>query len=242
MLLNSEKSQYSLIDRHYTSLFSPQKGFVDYVVSENLCGSLIDLGCGPGLYLDLFLSKGYNVKGLELNPSLANQATTNARSQISIGDIKELETWRELLLPDLSLVFCIGNTLSYLEQDEIIQLLNHLKQNLNVGSRIIFQTVNWPSIMSKKSPFGFSEKQFGNLKFNRKYEWKEIEGPIHFTLTLEDHQKIDSETHDLYPIFPEKILKCLEMISFSSICFYGDWKKSLFDEEKSSSLIIDITL
>lgn len=49
--------------------------------------SLLDIGCGPGVFLVLAQRAGYEVSGLELNPELAQKARERTGAEVVVGDI-----------------------------------------------------------------------------------------------------------------------------------------------------------
>ncbi len=53
--------------------------------------SLLDVGCGPGHFLSLMQDTGFTVTGLELNPTLAEQAKKRTSSEVLVGDVTSLE-------------------------------------------------------------------------------------------------------------------------------------------------------
>lgn len=55
---------------------------VDWVLKDQSdIGSIIDLGCGPGLYTQEFARRGWTVVGVDINKSAINHAVETARSE-----------------------------------------------------------------------------------------------------------------------------------------------------------------
>ena len=52
---------------------------------------LLDVGCGSGVFLSLAQQSGFDVTGVELNPTLADKASRKARTEVVVGDFMSVD-------------------------------------------------------------------------------------------------------------------------------------------------------
>ena len=88
---------------------------------------MLDLGCGPGDYVNELSQSRYNVTGIDSSSEMIRRAQTGKKrafSNLSFTEISKLDG-------QFDCAYCIGNSLSYLPMNlmkkflkDIIQLLN----------------------------------------------------------------------------------------------------------------------
>lgn len=111
-------------DHHFAQKIARRKVYAFEMIRRlpNLqLGSALDIGCGPGLYVEELITMGFDVYGMDNSPQMLkkckefleknNRATS---AHLSLADIEELPFENE----KFDLVLCIG-VLDYLLTDEI---------------------------------------------------------------------------------------------------------------------------
>lgn len=228
---------YQKIASAYQELFPVQKGFIDFVLPEVGASPVLDLGCGPGLYLETWQNKDVESYGIELSPFLRAQSKESVRSSIICGDLEQPQRWIAYLPATFSLVYCIGNTLSYLDQDALKHLLKYVWQLLEPGGKFVFQTVNWPRIISdhhRDGMYAFPEKRISEGVFRRQYHWKPAAETVSFQLILEQKGQVLEESHTLFPKNPRLLRNLAGTDLFSQMDFLGNWKCESWSAQSES--------
>lgn len=115
--------------------------------------SILDLGCGPGLYSELLAKKGHKVTGVDFSENSISYARNEAEKKLL--DITYLkENYLNLRLEENSfdLVILIFTDFGPLLPKEREQLLGVIKKVLKPGGVFIFDVLNDRNIHNKISP------------------------------------------------------------------------------------------
>lgn len=119
--------------------------------SESL--DILDLGCGPGLYTEIYARQGHNVTGIDISKnSIAYAKKESANKKLNIkylhGDYNELE------LPESSfdLITMIYTDFGVLPPEDRKKLLVKVHRLLKPGGRFIFDVLNDNNLKSKTTP------------------------------------------------------------------------------------------
>jgi 2-polyprenyl-3-methyl-5-hydroxy-6-metoxy-1,4-benzoquinol methylase len=97
--------------------------------------SLLDVGCGPGVFLTLAREAGFNVTGIELNAALADRARTRAKVEVLTGDLMSAQ------LGDRK--FDVITLLDLIEHvPDPVGLLVRCREILNPGGQVVIYTPN----------------------------------------------------------------------------------------------------
>lgn len=129
---------------------------VDWILeNQNNKGSLniLDLGCGPGLYAEIFAAHGHRVTGVDISPAsvrYAQNATKEASSNIRYIESNYLDL--ELENDTYDLVVLIFTDLGVLLPKEREHLLNLVYKSLKKGGVFMFDLLRDIDLESKLSP------------------------------------------------------------------------------------------
>jgi 2-polyprenyl-3-methyl-5-hydroxy-6-metoxy-1,4-benzoquinol methylase len=97
--------------------------------------SLLDVGCGPGVFLGLAREAGFNAVGVELNPTLAQMARERTGVEVVTGDFTALE------MADRK--FDVITVLDLIEHvADPIDLLKRCRGLLKPGGHVVVYTPN----------------------------------------------------------------------------------------------------
>lgn len=138
---NQSPDQYSLIEWGNAT-----KWYIKNLLPNDKNAKILDLGCGTGTFLKVLETMGYeNVTGVDLSESQTKVAIKECNSSKVICQ-SVFEFFNE---NDEQFDLITGfDFIEHLNKDEILNLLNILKNSLKYNGRVIFQTPN------PDSPFG----------------------------------------------------------------------------------------
>ena len=128
---------------------------VDWILSQTNIEklSILDLGCGPGLYSEMFAQKGHEVTGVDFSKNSIAYAKDQAQKKKH--NIRYLvQNYMQLDLPSKSfdLVLLIFTDFGPLLPADRERLLVKIQQVLKPGGLFIFDVINDSHIESKLSP------------------------------------------------------------------------------------------
>jgi len=145
------------------------KKTVDWILSQTQTDQLtiLDLGCGPGLYSELLAQKGHLVTGVDFSANSINHAKVQAKEK-NLDIIYINEDYTKLDLPENSfdLVMLVYTDFGPLLPEARQQLLKVIKKVLKPGGLFILDVLNDNNLKSMLSPKAWevSEKGFWSDK------------------------------------------------------------------------------
>lgn len=98
----------------------------------------LDVGCGTGRAFAPLLSRGWQVHGCDLSPSMLEQARQEGGGEVEVdvADMRELPIYGEF-----ELVLSLNDSVNYLLGDDDLRLaLTRMRANLAEGGLILFDT------------------------------------------------------------------------------------------------------
>jgi SAM-dependent methyltransferase len=128
---------------------------IDWILShtnkEKL--SILDLGCGPGLYSEKLAEKGHEVTGVDFSANSIAYAKEQAdNKQLNIRYLVQDYTQLDLPSNEFDLVLLVFTDFGPLPPAGREQLLMNIRQVLKPGGLFIFDVINDSNIKSKLSP------------------------------------------------------------------------------------------
>lgn len=112
-----------------------------WVRKQSRPGSLLEIGCGPGLMLQAFHRLGWNVLGIERNEAVAEQARRSQGLEIVTTPLEALPSDSRF---DLIVMFHVLEHLA-----EPVPLLRECARRLAPGGRLIINVPNFASWQSR---------------------------------------------------------------------------------------------
>jgi len=115
--------------------------------------NILDLGCGPGLYTEIFAGKGHNVTGIDISKNsieYANKSAEEKKLEITYINASYLEI--DLDTDKYDLVVLIFTDLGVLMPGERDKLLKMIYRVLKKGGTFIFDVLKDKDIENKTSP------------------------------------------------------------------------------------------
>lgn len=227
---------YNDISDVYLEIFPLNQAFLGFL--PNYLGSpgsaVLDLGCGPGDYVDSLARAGYRGVGIDSSAVMIEQAQAKRQGKfynLSFSEISQLDEGFEC-------VYCVGNSLSYLPKDALQPFLKDVFQLLKSSGIFILQVVNWDKHHQlRSSDFPINEISEGRT-FHRCYEWIDDSKVIFHTEIQKDGETLKSWADPLYPKYFETIIADLQSASLTVTGQFGDYNQSAFDPKSSPAMIL----
>ena len=227
---------YNQIVDVYNQIFPLNQGFLDFIPTY-LGGegsSVLDLGCGPGDYVDTLSRQGYTVTGIDSSVEMIRRAREQKAGvfyPFSFAQLQELDDVFDC-------AYCIGNSLSYLPNDALEEFLAKLGQRLSTGAYFVLQVVNWDRFRLK-SASDFPVKTLADGRtFHRRYESIDEERVI-FHTELRDGEKLQAAWADaLSPKYLHPMVEKLEAAGLEVIEKYGNYQKAPYSAQESPAMIL----
>lgn len=129
---------------------------IDWILSNIINNNkleILDLGCGPGLYSEIFAQRGHNITAVDFSENSIIYAQQQAREKnLDILYIKENYLDLNLQENQFDLVLLIFTDFGPLLPNEREQLLSMVQKVLKPGGMFIFDVLNDKNIEYKLSP------------------------------------------------------------------------------------------
>ncbi len=230
---------YTEISKYYDYIFPTANAKLGLI--RELAGDtpkdILDVACGSGGYSKKLKNLGYNVTAIDLDNAMISQLK-EIDGEIDARVLNMLDIDR--LNKKFDLIFCIGNSMVHLNDNEEIQrFLEKCKNSLKPGGHLLIQIVNYDRILENdvKSLPTIENKEIG-LIFERYYEYLPEKHKIDFKTVL----KVDGlnlENHVLlHPITSKELIGLLERLEYKNIKLYGNFNKDVYEPMKSFPLVI----
>ena len=190
-------SELDLASRKYSTIKSTAEWVLSKASKEKM--NILDLGCGPGLYSEIFTNEGHSLTGVDFSKNSIDYAKQKADEKgLSITYLNQ--NYLELDVPEnhfdlATLIYCDLGPLLPSERD---QLLTNIKRALKPGGILMFDVLNDNNLESKVSPksWEISEKGFWRnspyLALSESMLYKEKK------VVLSQHIIVDENKTDVY--------------------------------------------
>jgi SAM-dependent methyltransferase len=195
---------------------------------------VLDLGCGPGEYVDYLSRQGYRAVGIDSSTVMIGKAQAKLQGDFHPYSFQEISS----LSGEFFCIFSTGNSISYLSPDERIQLFQEASKLHQERGNFVIQVINWDRFLSSGRR-DFPEKVLsGGRTFHRRYEKTEDLEVLFHTELRDGDQILGSWSDPLYPVPSQQLEAELEQSGYVVRGLYGDYVKSPFDQGSSDALIL----
>lgn len=230
---------YSEIAKYYDYIFPTGKAQIDLI--KELAGEtpkdILDVACGSGGYSIGLSQSGYNITAIDLDVEMVNSLRVKDKDiDARVLNMLDVET----LNKKFDLIFCIGNSLVHLNNnEEIYKFLKACKSNLKPNGCLLIQIVNYDRVLARDvKSLPTIENVDVNLVFERHYQYLKDEHKVNFKTVL----KVDGEELEnnvlLHPVKSTELRELLEKAGFRSVELYGSFKKEKFEAMESFPLVL----
>lgn len=199
---------------------------VRFISSLGVSGDLLDLGCGPGIYADLFDDAGFRVTGIDFSErSIAYARQQAAKKGKTINYIKEdyLSLAFEEAFDVITLIYCDFGVLA---PDIRLRLLKKIHRALRPGGLFIMDafTRNAYKDFSEQKTISYAKNGFWSPE---EYICVKRDCRYGVSVILEQYNVITAENVQTYNIWnelfdEERLFHALHAAGFDSVCFYAD--------------------
>lgn len=227
---------YDDITDIYAEIFPLNQSFLKFI--QAYLGSpgskVLDLGCGPGDYVDLISRNGYSAIGIDSSSEMINQAKQSKRGRFYNYSFSEIDQLDETF----DCVYSIGNSLSYLSVDLVAPLFNDVFQLMNNSGYFIIQVVNWDKYFQTGSMIFDVKTLLDGRTFHRRYQTTS-ESTVIFHTELRKKQEMQGSWSDiLYPKLAENLISLIQESGFVVADKFGDFSRLDFDPLTSPATIL----
>ncbi len=230
---------YSEIAKYYDYIFPTGKAQMDLIkeIAGEAPKDVLDAACGNGGYSFGLSESGYNITAIDLDEEMVKSIRAKNKN-IDAEVLNMLDI--EILNKKFDLIFCIGNSLVHLkDNEEIYKFLKSCKRSLKPNGKLLLQIVNYDRVLDKDiKSLPTIENENVKLVFERHYQYLKDEHKVDFKTVLKVAGE-ELENHVLlYPIKSSELKELLEMSGFSIVSLYGGFKKDEFKALESFALVI----
>jgi len=227
---------YNDIADIYLEIFPINQEFLDFLPDYlGYPGSaVLDLGCGPGDYVDYLSRSGYCCVGIDSSTVMIKHAQEKRQGtffNLSFGEIKQLHG-------NFDCVYCVGNSLSYLQPNDLFAFYQEVLRLLTPTGVFILQVVNWDKHRETRSSDFPVNPLSGGRTFHRRYEWVDDSQVIFHTEIRKDGKTQKSWADSLYPKYHQVVMADLQSAGLTVTAQFGDYKHLPFDPVSSPALIL----
>lgn len=207
------------------------KKSVDWICSilpPNKYQKLLDLGCGPGVYAELFYKKGYCVTGMDISKrslDYAKSVALNNNMQIEyiLGNYNQIDFNNHYDL--ITLIYC---DFGVLPTETRKKLLKRIFVILNEGGGVLFDVYTPLKYqgMKETKEFEIADNGFWHenlcLSLNSFYRYDEDNTFLNqYTIVTEDGEITNYNVWE-HTFTIEELEEDLKQAGFTNIKFYGD--------------------
>lgn len=205
--------------------------------------SLLDLGCGPGIYAEKFAQMGYHVTGIDFSERSVNYAKESALSKkLSISYLYQnyLEMDLKISFDFATMIFCDYGALSTNDRQVILSKIYH---HLKPGGKLLFD------VFTMKNFYHFKEQQTWGIShkngFWRADEYVEMDGYYKYSdnVTLKLISIISKNEITPYYLWDtyftkESLVQEVESSGFKVCGIFGDVTGSTYQPESDTIAIL----
>jgi cyclopropane fatty-acyl-phospholipid synthase-like methyltransferase len=227
---------YDDITAIYDQIFPLNQAFLDFIPAYlGPTGSkVLDLGCGPGDYVDYLTGFGYAASGIDSSAEMIRQAQTQKRGTFfnySFTDIHQLADAYDC-------IFSMGNSLSYLPVKGMTPFFGNVFSLLNMGGYFVMQVVNWDKFDSTAEMIFDVKRLADGRTFHRRYQ-PSPDGTVIFHTELRKGDQLQGSWSDpLYPKLKADLDSQIEACGLKVSDMFGDFQNSPFDPLSSPATIM----
>ncbi len=233
---------YQALSRYYDELFpaSPQTcDFLERFLRPG--GSALDVACGTGNYACALAQRGYRVVGVDLDAEMIKRAlekVSGSNPRFLKGDMLKV---REILFESFDLVYCIGNSLPHLPDEEAVAWALHGFFSLTEpGGALVLQTVNFDRVF-ETGRTEFPPIERAGVRFERDYVPYPECGRVIFvgkiTVSRGGRTRSATERIKLLAVKREELTALVEAAGFRRLEVFGDFKGSPWSGASPATVI-----
>jgi cyclopropane fatty-acyl-phospholipid synthase-like methyltransferase len=227
---------YDDIVGFYDQIFPLNPGLVKFIQELLPQGGnrILDLGCGPGDMVGMLSSQGYHAIGIDQSEGMIIAAKERHIGEFYPYSFSEINK----LVGPFDHIYCVGNSLSYLPNDQYDKFIENVYKLLNVGATFLIQVINWDRFQVKGEVVFKVKPLSDDRTFHRRYDPFE-EDKVLFHTWLKKGDLIISEWSDtLYLKTSDFLKEGISQVGMTEVGIYGNYDKDEYIPEDSSAIIL----
>ena len=228
--LESATRKYSFIEKSVN--------WIKEITSGGNGKKLLDLGCGPGIYAELFAEKGFDVTGIDISGrsiDYAKENTIKKESNIKYYKKSYLDMEYTEEFDVITLIYCDFGVLNPAEREK---LLKKIYKALKPGGILIFDVFSEKEYQMKEENTNWSYNNGGYWSENPYvclYSFRRYDETATF---LEQYVIIEEENIKCYNLWnhafsTEELREDLEKAGFDKYEFYNNVSGESYTKESS---------
>lgn len=228
---------YQSIAPHYHHIFPFNSAHLKLVLGENTNSekaALLDIGCGIGSLSAEIANHFKIVKAIDLDKQMIQRAKTeNQKTNLDFFEMDMMKIKHHFMTNTFQSIICFGNTLVHLtSENQILDFFKQVKEVLAENGKFLFQIINYDRVLDEKID-SLPTIENENIRFVRDYKFEPSSGLIHFKTNLTvNKENIEIENSvPLFPIRKNKLDELLKDAGFTTIQYYGNFKKDKWTEK-----------
>jgi SAM-dependent methyltransferase len=227
---------YDDITSIYQHIFPLNQFFLQFIPAyiKKTPSKILDLGCGPGDYVNEFSRQGHQATGIDSSTEMIHWAKQHHQGSFYHLSFTEMNTLRERF----DCIYCIGNSLSYLPHESTPEFLKDVFNLLNLDSFFIIQFVNWDKYRINGSMEFPIQYLADGRSFHRSYEPLPGSAVLFKTEIQKDGQTLQAWVDPLYPRYADSFRKEIARTGLEITGVYGDFEQHSFEPSSSPALVI----
>jgi SAM-dependent methyltransferase len=227
---------YNDIVSIYDEIFPLNQGFMAFI--QRYLGKaglrVLDLGCGPGGYVDVLSRLGYEAVGIDSSEGMIKAALAHYHGDfypLSFSEINQLKG-------PFTTIFSIGNSLSYLEPDAMVPFFEDTAALMSDNGTFVMQVVNWDKFrLEGASDFPVKNLSSGRT-FHRCYEVMNEQMVMFHTELRQGVEILGSWSNPLYPKYIDDLKKGLKAAGMVIVNLFGDFEGVRYDPTASPATVL----
>lgn len=195
---------------------------------------VLDLGCGPGDYVDTLASQGYQATGIDPSVEMIRRAQKEKAGTFYPYGFSQMDQ----LAGPFDCIFSIGNSLSYHPVDRMGVFFIQAARLLRPEGFLLIQVVNW----DRYRRVGASDFEVKILSDGRTFHRRYAAGPegrvIFHTELRRGETLLNAWSDPLYPKYSADLQRECRESGLVVLGIYGDFVKTPYDPATSPATIL----
>ena len=179
---------YDSISAWYDAIFPVDPQTVRFLAARARPGArVLDLACGTGGYSLALAGQGFRLTGVDLDEAMIREAQRKAGGAVGVElQVMDMLEIGRSLGPGFSLIFCIGNSIVHLPDEQRIgRVLEACRGLLEPEGALVVQIIHYDRILDQ----GITElptlrDEARGLQFTRRYEYEPSSRLVQFHTVL----------------------------------------------------------
>jgi len=239
-------SFYQSIAKYYRDIFPlqpVQAHFVRESFKDPTKSALLDVGCGTGDLSRKLADSFGRVTGIDLDTAMLDFARESAPENLEFFILDMLNIQKRFGEGTLNGVLCFGNTLVHLNTPESISaFIQQTRMVLGSSGKLLLQLINYDRILDQGIQ-ALPTIETEQCSFVRNYQYDETSHMVNFEsiLTIKSRAESIRNRIPLYPLRQAELQSMLSEAGYSSISFYGNFKKDALEKD-SIPLVVEASV